>query len=435
VTSIRSFLIAGIVATLTLFNFVAAFRGYQGSMTEAERLFDSHLLEHSELILHLDVDRVRRDFRLGSNVAFQLWENSTLVASSYSAPAVAITAGEPGFDYANFNGYRWRTFTRRDEALGRWMVVAERTDLRFVLAENVVLESLTPILLGIPVVALLIWFVVSRGLRPLQQLSADLREKKAQDLQPLAYERPPAELGQVLQSINGFIHRLSEALEREQRFSADAAHELRTPISALKIQLHNLAQEVDTRSEAWQQLQQGVERMQHLVEQLLSLYRSTPDKFAAECTRLDLLAVTQDVVARFYPMIEARRQTLELEGEVAFIKGERFALDTLITNLLSNASKYAPEGGRIQLRIECAGGAVCLVVEDDGPGIPEEQRELVFGRFFRSAADQVSDIPGCGLGLTIVQHVARLHQASVGVATSSLGHGAAFTVCFPEFRL
>lgn len=132
-----------------------------------------------------------------------------------------------------------------------------------------------------------------------------------------------------MQSVNGFIGRLSAALDREKRFSADAAHELRTPISALKIQLHNLAQEVDVHSEAFQQLQQGVERMQHLVEQLLSLYRSSPDQFRASCSKLDLLALTQDVVAQLYPLIEQRGQSLELEGDAGFINGERFALETL----------------------------------------------------------------------------------------------------------
>lgn len=430
-SSIRSFLIIGIVATLTLFNFVAAFRGYQSSMLEAERLFDNHLLESAQLILHLDERRIGQDFRLGGNVAFQLWDGTHLLAASREARGQQLGQGEPGFDFANFNGYRWRTFTRHEEGSTRWLVVAERTDLRYVLAENVVLESLTPILLGIPVVALLIWFVVSRGLAPLQQLSADLRVKKAQDLQPLHYARTPAELGQVLQSMNGFILRLREALEREQRFSADAAHELRTPISALKIQLHNLAREVDTGSEAWQQLQQGVERMQHLVEQLLSLYRTTPDRFAADCTALDLLALTQEVVARFYPMIEARGQSLELDGEPALIRGERFALDTMLTNLLSNASKYTPAGGRILLRLERSGGKVCLVVEDNGPGIPPAERERVFNRFYRSPGAH-DDTPGCGLGLTIVQHVAGLHQAGVEIVDSSLGSGVAFRVCFPE---
>lgn len=429
--SIRSFLILGIVATLTLFNFVAAFRGYQSSMLEAERLFDNQLLDYSQLILDLDVGRVGPDFRIGSNLAFQLWQDERLLFASRGMPSSPVSSGEAGFGFANFDGYRWRIYTRREESSGRWLVVAERTDLRYVLAENVVLESLTPILLGIPVVALVIWYIVSRGLAPLQQLSADLREKKAQDLQPLHYTHTPAELGQVLQSMNGFIQRLREALEREQRFSADAAHELRTPISALKIQLHNLAREVDTGSESWQQLQQGVERMQHLVEQLLSLYRSTPERFAAECTELDLLALVQDVVARFYPIIESRGQNLELDGESAFIRGERFALDTMLANLLSNASKYTPAGGHIQLRLERMPGQVCLVVEDDGPGIAPDERQRVFARFYRSPAAH-DDAPGCGLGLTIVQHVASLHQATVEVVDSSLGRGAAFRVCFPE---
>ena len=260
-TSIRTFLIAGIVATLTLFNFVAALHGYQSSLKEAETLFDNQLLDLSKLMANLDIQRVQQDFSLGNNLSFQIWQAEELLAASYHAPLEMVGGEQAGFDYANFNGYRWRTFTRLDEGRGRMIIVAERTDLRFILAENVVLESLAPILLGIPVVALLIWFMVGSGLKPLQQLSADLRQKKAQDLQPLHYERSPAELQQVVQSINGFIKRLSEALEREKRFSADAAHELRTPISALKIQLHNLAQEVNTGSDAWQALQQGVDRM------------------------------------------------------------------------------------------------------------------------------------------------------------------------------
>lgn len=431
-TSIRTFLIAGIVATLTLFNFVAALRGYQGSMQEAETLFDNQLLDLSQLVANLDLAQIQGDFRLGNNVAFQIWGGEQLLAASYHAPAESISERQPGFGYANFDSYRWRTFARFDEGREHWIIVAERTDLRFVLAENVVLESLAPILLGIPVVALLIWFIVGRGLKPLHQLSEDLRQKKAQDLQPLQYERTPAELDQVVQSINGFIHRLNEALEREQRFSADAAHELRTPISALKIQLHNLAQEVNTSSDAWQQLQLGVERMQHLVEQLLSLYRSTPEKFAAECTVLDLHAITQEVVARFYPMIEARQQTLELDGESCLINGERFALETLVNNLLSNASKYTPHGGTIHLRVEHVDGRVCLVVEDNGPGIPAAEREHVFERFYRSSGLNQSGVNGCGLGLTIVEHVARLHQATVAITDSSLGRGVAFKVFFPE---
>lgn len=432
--SIRSFLIAGTVAILILFNFVAALRGYQSSMLEAEQLFDNQLLDLSQLVANLDLARITRDFRLGNNMAFQVWDQDTLLAASYHAPLEPMNAFAAGFDFANFDGYRWRTFTRLDEDNGRWIIVAERTDLRFVLAENVVLESIAPILFGIPVAGLLIWFIVGFGLKPLQVLSTDLRQKRVQDLSPLPLRQTPRELDQVVQSINGFIQRLGSALEREKRFSADAAHELRTPISALKIQLHNLAQEVDTHSEAFRQLQQGVERMQHLIEQLLSLYRTTPDQFAANCTRLDLLAVTQDSVARLYPLIEQKQQTLELEGEACFINGDRFALETMLANLLTNANRYTPNGGRILLKLERRPARVCLTVEDNGPGIAEAERERVFERFYRAGSVDNTGVTGCGLGLTIVQHVAELHQATVTAGPSSFASGAAFTVCFPELN-
>ena len=432
--SIRRFLIACTVAILILFNFVAALRGYQTSMLEAETLFDNQLLDLSQLVANLDTARITRDFHLGNNLAFQVWDNATLLAASFHAPLEPMNSFVSGFDFSNFDGYRWRTFTRLDEENSHWIIVAERTDLRFVLSETVVLESIAPILCGIPVAGLLIWFIIGFGLKPLPVLSADLRDKRVQDLSPLPPRKTPRELDQVVQSINSFIQRLGLALEREKRFSADAAHELRTPISALKVQLHNLAQEVDTHSEAFQQLQQGVERMQHLIEQLLSLYRTTPDQFAANCTKLNLLALTQECVARLYPLVEQKQQTLELEGDTCFINGDRFALETLVANLLTNASRYTQAGGRILLRLERRAGRVCLIVEDNGPGIAEGERARIFDRFYRAGSVDNTGVIGCGLGLTIVQHVAELHQALVSVGTSSFANGAAFTVCFPELN-
>lgn len=430
--SIRLFLVAGTVAILLLYNFIAAVRGYQSSMLEADLLFDNQLLDLSRLVGNLDTGRVKPEFRLGNNLAFQIWEGNRLLAASWHAPQEPMNPFKSGFDFSNFDSYRWRTFTRLDEENGRWIIVAERTDLRFVLAEDVVLESVTPILLGIPIVGLLIWMIVGFGLRPLAQLSADLREKRAQDLSPLPPRQTPKELDQVVQSVNGFIQRLDDALEREKRFSADAAHELRTPISALKIQLHNLAQEVDAGSDTFRELQQGVERMQHLVEQLLSLYRMTPAQFSANCTRLDLLATAQQVVARHYPLIEQKRQNVELDGASAFIDGERFAVETLLANLLANAIRYTPTGGNIRLRVERSNGRVELIVADDGPGIPLLEREQVFERFHRGVQPGEDRASGCGLGLTIVKHVADLHRATVVVEDSGFGTGAAFRVSFPE---
>jgi len=432
-SSIRLFLVAGILATITLFNFVAALRGYQSSMVEADQLFDNQLLDFARLVGRLDMSDTHEELRLGNNLAFQVWDHDTLVAYSYHAPAEPISDFTNGFDFSNFDGYRWRTYTRHETMSGHWVIVAERTDLRYVLAENVVLESILPILLSIPLVGLLIWLIVSHGLRPLAVLSMELKNKHVNDLSPVQAQNTRRELAQVVQSINGFMARLNQSVEREKRFSADAAHELRTPISALKVQLHNLSGEIDTGSDAWQQLQHGVERMQHLVEQLLTLYRMNPDKFAENCRQVDLYQVCEDVIARQYSLVESRQQNLALEGDHCTITGDVFALDTLVSNLLSNASKYTPAEGNILVRVHRQSGCILLDVEDDGPGIPKADRERIFERFYHSEkSPQEGDPPGCGLGLTIVSHVAHLHHADVSVGVSSFGKGSRFTVSFPE---
>jgi two-component system sensor histidine kinase QseC len=438
VGSIRTFLIAGILAILILFNFVAALRGYQSSMAEADILFDNELLDLSRLVANLDLQQLSNDFRMGNNLAFQIWQEKfqesalekQLVGASFHAPDSPINMFSPGFDYANFDGYRWRTYTRYDELKKRWTIVAERTDLRFVLAENVVLESITPILFGIPLIGLLIWIVVSQGLKPLRQLSEELRSKPINDLSPITHYQAKNELNQVVRSLNGFIQRLDQALEREKRFSADAAHELRTPISALKIQLHNLQNEMDGKSESFLALQDGVDRMQHLIEQLLSLYRASPDQFASNCTELDIFAVTQDVIAQNYSLFEKKHQNIELNGKAELIIAERFALETLISNLLSNASKYSPDNSDIKVNISSTSDEVCLSVEDNGQGIPEDEKERIFERFYRSVQNEGSMVPGCGLGLTIVKHVVDLHGATLTLDNAATHNGSIFTVCF-----
>ncbi len=434
--SIRFFLVAGILAALTLFNFVAALRGYQSSMNEAEVLFDNELLDLSRLVANLDFTKIPDDFRLGNNLAFQVWQNDELLGTSLHAPDVPINAFLPGFDFANFDGFRWRTYTRYQAQDNFWIIVAERTDLRFILAENVVLESITPILIGIPLIGLLIWLVVSHGLRPLKLLSTELRNKDVNDLSPIDAQRSARELHQVIHSLNGLFQRLDESLEREKRFSADAAHELRTPISALKIQLHNLQQEIDDKGESFLALQQGVDRMQHLIEQLLSLYRMTPEQFRDNCEVIDLNHLAKDIIAQQYSLFESKQQKLEIEQEAgkAQIVGEKFALQTMLSNLLSNASKYSPVKGTIRVRIYHEDTRVCLEIEDNGPGIPEQERKHVFERFYRTNQHENSQVPGCGLGLTIVKHVADLHHAQLFLQTSDFESGVKFKVCFTGYR-
>lgn len=431
--SIRLFLVASILATLTLFNFVAALQGYQSSMDEADVLFDNQLQDIAQLVSNLDVGDITNDIVLENGMSFQIWNQNELVAKSLDAPKTPISEIATGFGDSNFDGYRWRTFSRVDPQSGRRVIVAERTDLRFVLAENVVLQSVSPILLGIPLVGLLIWTIVSLGLRPLKILSTELKNKQAHDLTPIYTKNSTKELQQVVESTNGFIKRLDKVLEREKRFSADAAHELRTPISALKVQLHNLGDEIDPNSEAYLQLQRGVSRMQHLIEQLLSLYRTTPEQFAENCQSVDLFHIVQNQIAEMYANFEDKDQSLELQGRSVKIDGDQFALETLVSNLLSNANKYTPAGGKISVVVSETPTKVVLSVEDTGPGISLEDKERVFDRFYR--ADRLIDdavVPGCGLGLTIIAHIAALHNAKVDIEDAGETAGCNFKISFEK---
>lgn len=429
--SIRIFLIASILATLTLFNFIAALQGYNSSLHEAEKLFDRQLLQTAKLIANFHVDKATNNLNQLSDLAYQVWHNDQLLAESNYTEAGAITERHPGFGYTNFDGYRWRTLAYFDPSHNNWIIAAERTDLLYVLAEDVITKAVLPIVLGIPIVGLLIWLIISRGLKPLKDLSGRLKNKQVNDLSPIETPELKDELKQVVQSINVLIRRLDYALEREKRFTSDAAHELRTPISALKLQLHNLEDDLPAGNESFVQLQSGVERMQHLIEQLLSLYRSTPDEFSSHFTPVNLYQLAQDIIAEQHLVFEAKDQTLALEGSDNVIDGDPFTLSTLLQNLLSNANKYTPHGGNILVSVNGTKDQVHLKVEDSGPGIAPSDYNKVFERFQRlNNKSEVTKTQGCGLGLTIVKHIANLHHADISIAPSSFPNGSAFTLLF-----
>ena len=430
--SIRVFLVVVILAVITLFSFLAALRGYQSSMLEAERLFDKQLLDTARLIANIHTEHTARNIGSEASLAFQVWHGERLIAGSRNAPETPIAPFEHGFDHANFAGYRWRTAGYLDPASGNWILVADRADLRYALAENVILESLFPTLVGLPVVGVLIWFIVTGGLRPLRTLARELAARQADDLSPLAIAAPKKELEQIVTSSNGLLQRLETALLRERQFASDAAHELRTPIAALKLEVYNLTRDPGTEAGLAGELEHTVERLGHIVEQILDLYRSSPDRYNATFERIDLDALAREVVAGMFDAFERKRQGIELDGAPCPVLGDRFALRTLLENLLSNANKYTPAGGRILVSVGRSGDNARLVVEDSGPGIPEDQRAAVFERFYRIGRDRhPSGESGCGLGLAIVKRLVELHRGSIHIGPSRFASGTAFTVSIP----
>lgn len=433
--SIRVFLVAVILAVITLFSFMAALKGYNSSMAEADSLFDRQLQETAQLIANIHPRKTTSPVDRESSFAFQIWQQGDLIASSLNAPPNRMAPLAPGFDYNNFDGYRWRTVAYFDPADQYWVVAAERTDLRYTLAENVVLESILPVLLALPLTGLLIWVIVGQGLKPLRRLADELGNKQADDLSPVPYGAASKELKQIVLSSNKLLARLERSLLRERQFASDAAHELRTPISTLKVQLHNLRLELPENSQSHFELTATAERLGHIVEQILDLYRTSPDQYNASLTPIDLTALAQDVLAEEFSRFEEKNQKLEFYGQACFISGDRFALTTLLLNLLSNANKYTPVDGQINVSVNETGGRVMLKVEDSGSGIPEQQYKAVFERFYRVGGDRHrSGEPGCGLGLAIVERIVEFHDASISIEPSSFTTGTAFLISFPAIQ-
>jgi two-component system sensor histidine kinase QseC len=435
--SIRLFLLLSLLATITLVNFVALLHGYQSSMEKAQSLFDSRLASTARLIASANSEQAIQQGIAEQQTPFtyfQIWDSDSrqLLTRSRNAPGFVTGELSEGFHEINFDSYRWRNFVYRDQHLNRWIVVAERIDIRYSLAEEVVLESLLPIVIGIPVAALIIWLAVGIGLKPLKQFADQVRGKRTDDLSPIQLERVPYELMTVVSNTNALLGRLDDAFHREQRFASDAAHELRTPISVLKVHLHNLKQRLGEGDEDVALLKAGIERMGHLIEQILALYRSSPDQASARFESVDLYKLAQTVIATDFSRFERKQQNISLDGEPALIPGNRFALETLLQNLLSNANKYTPPGGEIRVSVRPLDNRVELKVEDSGPGIPAEQYQRVFERFYRVDGDRHdSGELGCGLGLTIVSHIVDLHHARIQLGPSSLGQGLGVTIEFP----
>lgn len=440
--SIRTYLLLALIAIITLVTFLSLLQGYQASIAKAQQLFDDRLQNMAAMIANANQDKNPHNVgteKLSSTVFFQILTNDFLIlASSNNATTPLLSTDNDGvifgFKDINLNGYRWRVFILKDEHLNRWIITGERSDIRYILAENVVTASIIPIVLAIPFAAFIIWIAIGFGLKPLRELTSQLNNKQADDLSPILMANTPDELTSLLTSTNALLQRLNDAFVREQQFSADAAHELRTPISILKIQLHNLQNNEKISEAVLQPLANGIERMGLVIEQILSLYRHSPEQLLMKQSGIDLSAIVQSVIAKYYDQIAMKQQKISLiDDEVCLIKGNQFALETLLQNLISNANKYTPEHGEIQITLNDTTTGVRLIVEDSGPGIPKEQYERVFERFYRVNGDRHdSGILGCGLGLAIAKHIANLHKAKISLHTSTQLGGLKVVTDFPK---
>ncbi len=443
-SSIRRYLVTILIAVLTLTSFLAALQSYRQSLSRSDLLFDQDLvLLASSLLPQFQKDSV-------SNIdllVVQVWQGDTLKYKSQQAPAQRIAA-PVGFSEQNFSGQRWRTYVIDTAASATTaaettherlsIVVAQPLKQRQELADEVVLASIYPVVLSLPLQALLIWLVVSKGLQPLRRLTAQLSSKRADDLTPLQLSEVPQEMTQMLATTNQLLHRLDNAFVREKRFASDVAHELRTPLALLQVTLHNAqqqwhAQGVTDPDGMMTALQHGVTRMSQLIEQIMLLNRTNPEHFTAKLQSIDVTALCREIIAELYPQLRNKNQQLALEAKDSLLlAADPFALRVLLLNIVGNAIKYTPDGGQIKVQLQRIDDKVRLIVEDSGPGIAPEEYQRVFDRFYRVGGDRhLSGAPGSGLGLAIVKEIVVLHHGQLTLARSIFATGLKVTVDFP----
>jgi len=449
VVSIRARLLFLLVGATVVCWLAAIGRSYVDARRELAELFDAQLVQAGRIVLEragheveeaLEHDReIRIDaapdhpHRYEQILHFQVWSTRgrLLYRSSPDLPRDPIVPlGSRGFFDRTLDGVRWRVLALADRGEEFEIQLCQRADLRNRLAAAVARNMLVPVAAMLPLLAVLIWLATSAGMRPLRHLVAEISGRRPDDVAPLAAEPRPPELVPLALALDGLLDRLRRRLELERRFTADAAHELRTPLAALKTQAQVAlgARTPEERVHALDQVVRGTDRMTRLVGQLLTLARIEPDA-AEELTTVDLAAVTDEVLTALAPEAGKRGILVGRDGATAgaTVTGSRTLLATLVANLVENAVRHGDAGDEVRVGVGRTGDGVVLEVLDDGPGIPESERARVFDRFHRLPGSRA----GSGLGLSIVARIAELHGAAISLDSGLRGRGLAVRLHFP----
>jgi two-component system sensor histidine kinase TctE len=450
-TTLRGKLLRGLLVPLSVLFLLDAAGSYYMAARLSQRVYDGELTEIArELALHVRRDAGTLAYDLSSDAERSLLlDQYDQVSFAVRGPDGRLLAGDaelaaqdgagtaPGADRfadAALRGVPVRVATLHAAAAGVpvTVAVAETRVKREMLARQMFLGIVLPQLVLILIAGLLVWIGVARGLAPLRQLREAVAARSHRDLSPLSAGEVPAEVHPLLTALNELLARLGEVLSFQNRFIADAAHQLRTPVAGLKAHIEVALREEDPRQmrQSLAHLYTSVERLSRLVSQLLSLARNEPNTLRSiELVPLDLAKLACDVTMQWVPAAYRRNIDLGFEGPASnvAVQGDAVRLTELLNNLLDNAVRYSRDGGRVTVRVHAV-PAPALCVSDDGPTIPPAERTRVFERFHRLLGTHAD---GSGLGLAIVREIATLHGAQIVLDEDPDGEGNRFTVTFP----
>lgn len=370
-----------------------------------------------------------------SRVTMNVWLGGRPIYISPGRPGLVQTQRRDELERLHVDGIEWRTFTRATPESTARVTLVRAGDAPLVLMSLASRGLLVlPLLMSLPLLLVPAWLSVRLALGPWRQLVREVEGRAPDDLSPLKFESRHRELRPLARAIDRLLTRVRDAVQRERSFIADAAHELRTPLAAMRVHVEALQQRPwaeDDRS-LLEGLDRSTRRAGRMVGQLLALMRSEAMRPGSDRHRLSLVELAQERMAELAPLADDRDVELDFSGaREAAIHGDRQGLSSLLDNLIENAIKYSPTGGTVRVGVQAAQGGetgrVVLTVEDDGPGIAPEHRGRVFDRFFR-VPDQ--SLPGSGLGLAIVRTVAQRHGAEIRLGEREHGPGLRVTVTF-----
>ncbi|MBK1723000.1 ATP-binding protein [Thiocystis violacea] len=408
-----------------------------GELMDAQLAQTAHVLRQITLAGHLP-DVVGSPQKLSpighayeSMISFQLWRKEKLISAFGAAPKEPLGKA-PGFSEHRIADTLWRVFGLPTGKAGEIIYVGQSYGIRQELIEYLTIHALRPILWSMPLAVLLIWLAVTDGLRPLRRLTSQIAHRSADQLDPIDTRRIPIEIRPLTAALNGLMKRLDRALAAERHFAADASHELRTPFTIIRThaQIAQRSKNPDERDQALGRLIRGIDRASHLISQLLILSRLHHRVSDGEASSSSLVAAVTQVLEDKAAIAQAKDIALTSRtppDDDALVDLSPAPLSILIGNLLDNAIKFTPAGGKVQVVVAARRGHLLLHVTDSGPGIPAADRERVFDRFYRPIGQGE---PGAGLGLSSVRRICDLYHADIEVLDTDTGQGLLVEVRF-----
>ncbi len=410
---------------------------------ELDDLLDGHLAQTAALLVvqqassddHDSIKNAPSLHKYAPQVAFQIFHKDQLVMRSSNAGLVPMSPKDHGFKTVKqSDGDKWRVFSTQGAKSNVQVYVGERVESRNAILWVILESVLVPLLYALPLLALGGWWAVRQGLAPFRQLSHVLSQRRPQALKQVVLADMPSEMRPMVESLNDLFARIESMVASERRFTADAAHELRTPIAGIRAQAQvalGAGADVEQRQHALHATLAGCDRATRLVEQLLTLARleAAPDAAPPSATTVDLSAVARRVAADLAPTALARHQVLELDALApCVVAGDEVLVGVLVRNLMDNAMRYSPSKAEILVQVVTESGHPVLRVQDSGPGMTEPEMARLGERFYRVLGH---DQPGSGLGWSIVKRIANLFGAQVQISRSERLGGLAVTVQWP----